>query len=104
MVLSFWLLAAHFLRFGNTLFCLVLVSMPLLFLIKRKLVLYANQVFLCLGALFWVAVTYNMLNQRLMMGEDWTRLLFIMSGVVLFTLLSACCGLHHKVQNRYHCY
>ncbi|ELR67768.1 hypothetical protein C942_00075 [Photobacterium marinum] len=101
VVLSFWLLGAHYLRFGNmTVFLLLLVS-PSILLLRRLLIVRFVQ--FCLGviAVTWMQITYQMLEMRLMMGDDWMRMALIMGGVIIFTLLSACCFLHPKLERYY---
>ena len=101
IVLSLWLLAAHSLRFGHIIAFVLLLLSPLLLLVRQRVVLRACQVFLFSGALFWVYTTYGMLVTRLAMGDDWLRLLLIMSGVIFFTLIASCLCMHTKVERAY---
>ncbi len=101
IVLSLWLLAAHSLRFGHIVgFGLLLLS-PLILLVRQRVVLRVCQAFLFGGAIFWVYTTYGMLATRLAMGDDWLRLLLIMSGVIFFTLIASCLCMHSKVEGGY---
>ena len=88
IVASFWLLAAHYLRFGEMLPCLLLLTYPLLLVIRHRWVPYIFSISLSMVALKWLQVTYDMVNVRLMMGDDWLRMSMIMAGVVCFTLMS----------------
>lgn len=88
IVVSFWLLAAHFLRFGAMLPCLILLAYPLLLLIRHRWIPYVMSLSLGFVALKWLMVTYEMITERLMMGDDWVRMTMIMAGVVCFTLMS----------------
>lgn len=90
IVASFWLLAAHFLRYGAWVPCLLLIAFPLLLILRHRLVPYMMSISLGLVALKWLQVTYSMITIRLMMGDDWLRLSVIMASVVCFTLMSAC--------------
>ncbi|MGF1692886.1 hypothetical protein [Photobacterium kagoshimensis] len=101
IVLSLWLLAAHSLRFGHIVIFGLLLLSPLLLVVRQRIVLRACQVFLFSGALFWVYTTYGMLVTRLAMGDDWLRLLLIMSGVIFFTLIASCLCMHSKVERAY---
>ena len=101
VVLSFWLLGAHFLRGGEWLVCLLLAIFPLLLFIRRRVVVRVVQVSLVLAACIWMRITYLMLTARLMMGDDWQRLVCIMGAVICFTLLSACTFLHSRVEHHY---
>ncbi|MBY5945834.1 hypothetical protein [Photobacterium rosenbergii] len=88
IVMSFWLLAAHFLRFGAMLPCIILLVYPLLLVIRHRWIPYVMSLSLGLVGLKWLQVTYDMVNVRLMMGDDWLRMSIIMAGVVCFTLMS----------------
>ncbi|HIF9344048.1 TPA: hypothetical protein ACX6RX_000094 [Photobacterium damselae] len=90
ITLSFWLLAAHALRFGYVGTCIVLALLPGLLLLSQTVITKILQLGLFAGAFFWIYTTYGMLNMRLAMGGDWERMFAIMSGVIVFTLYSAC--------------
>jgi hypothetical protein len=83
------LLAAHFLRFyafGIVGFCLLL---PLLLLVRRKWAARIVQVVLLLGAMVWGRAGYVFAHQRILAGEPWGRLVIIIGGVTLYTLVAA---------------
>jgi hypothetical protein len=101
IVLSFWLLAAHFLRNGHVVLCIGLVVFPLLLSIQRPWIARFIQAALGLSALIWMQSTYLMMSERLIMGDDWMRMSAIMLGVIGFTILSACAFLHPLLENRY---
>ncbi|WP_299015363.1 hypothetical protein [uncultured Photobacterium sp.] len=101
VVLSFWLLAAHYLRMGNMLLFGALVAFPLILLVRRALIVKIVQGCLVIAAIIWMMITYQMLEARIMMGDDWLRMSMIMGGVILFTLLSVCCFLHSKLERHY---
>ncbi len=101
IVLSFWLLAAHFLRNGNVVLCIGLVVFPLLLSIQQRWAARFIQVALSVSAVIWMQATYQMLSERLMMGDDWMRMSAIMLGVIGFTILSACVFLHPLLEKRY---
>lgn len=101
VVLSCWLLAAHFLRNGNVVLCIGLAVFPLLLSIQRLWAARFIQITLSLSALIWMQSTYQMVSERLIMGDDWMRMSAIMLGVIGFTILSACVFLHPLVEKRY---
>ena len=101
VVISLWLLAAHFLRAGDVLVCLGLAVTPLLLWIKKSWAARTLQVALLGGALIWMQSTYQMLSTRLVMGDDWVRMFIIMVAVICFTLLSACVFLHPEWEKKY---
>ncbi|MCW8327793.1 hypothetical protein MD588_03150 [Photobacterium sp. SDRW27] len=101
VVLSFWLLAAHFLRVGDMAWFFGLVIFPLLLLVKHPITVRVIQFCLVAVAGTWGLVTYQMLMERMIMGADWQRLTIIMGGVICFTLLSACSFLHSRLEKHY---
>jgi hypothetical protein len=83
------LLAAHFLRFyafGIVGFCLLL---PFLLLRRRAWTARIVQIVLLLGALVWGRAGYVFARQRMLAGEPWGRLVIIIGGVTLYTLVAA---------------
>ncbi|MGF1681870.1 hypothetical protein [Photobacterium minamisatsumaniensis] len=101
VVISFWLLAAHYLRFSNIGMLLILACLPLLLFYRSSYTPKLVTVLLVIVAAQWLMITYEMVSLRLMMGNDWIRLLCIMGGVVCFTLMSACCFQAEKVSHFY---
>ncbi len=89
VILNVIILAAHFLRDGRLFLVMALLWSLLLLLVKRPFVPRFFQVLLVLGGLEWARTTIGLINQRLLLGEDWGRLAAIMGGVILFTLASA---------------
>ena len=89
VVLSFILLAAHFLRDGNTI--AVIVSLGLIGLLFVRQVWSARviQGALVIGAYEWVLTLYELAQVRAVTGESATRMLIILGSVVALTLGSA---------------
>ncbi|PSU34327.1 hypothetical protein [Photobacterium lutimaris] len=90
IVASFWLIAAHFLRYGAWGPSLLLAVFPVLLVIRHRWVPRVMSISLVLVALKWLQVTYSLISNRLMMGDDWLRMSLIMASVVCFTLMSVC--------------
>lgn len=101
VVISFWLLSAHFLRMGDWVGFVILLIFPLLLVIKRPLIVRIMQLSLIFSSLAWMQITYQMLMTRMMMGDDWQRLTVIMGGVICFTLLSACTFFHSRLEHHF---
>lgn len=83
------LLAAHFLRFyafGVVGFCLLL---PFLLMVRRRWAARIVQIVLLLGALVWGRAGYVFARQRVLAGEPWGRLVIVIGGVAVFTLVAA---------------
>lgn len=88
VVLSFWLLAAHFLRDQSLVFVFFILA-PALLLIRNPWVARLMQILLVLGAAEWVLTLYGIAQTRMAMGEPWLRMALILLAVALFTGLSA---------------
>jgi len=101
VILNVIILAAHFLREGLPLVVMALLWSLLLLLVKRPFVPRVFQVLLVLGGLKWVQTAINLINQRMLLGEDWGRLAAIMGGVALFSLASALLFQTRPLRQRY---
>jgi len=88
IIISFLILGAHFLRGGNTVLTLVLISAPLLLFVKKPWSFYMVKFFLYMGALAWLYTAYELMVQRMAWGEPWLRMVLILAGVALFTAWS----------------
>ncbi|MCP4312649.1 MAG: hypothetical protein GY790_15410 [Bacteroidetes bacterium] len=90
VLLSYGLLAAHFLRSG--LFPLVILSfaVPMLLLVKEKWAARSIQLLLLIGGAEWIRAMFGYIELRKAIGEDWGRLAIILISVAVLT---ACSGL-----------
>jgi hypothetical protein len=70
-------------------------------MIKKRWVLRAFQLYLLIGAGVWVQRTLALRALRIEAGEPWLRLALILSGVALFTLLSALILEKKRFKERY---
>ncbi|MEJ2763693.1 hypothetical protein VV869_06885 [Photobacterium sp. MCCC 1A19761] len=100
-VLSFWLLAAHFLRGGEIGWFLCLLLLPAALCVRQAWAARFVQLATLAVASGWVMITAQMLVDRLMMGDNWGRMLVIMGTVICLTLLSVCTFLHPALERRY---
>ncbi len=100
-ILSFIVLAAHFLRFGNLLLTALCLLIPFLLLVKKRWILIALQALTVAGALFWVKVAIDLLFFRLAVGVPWMRMVAILGAVAVFTLWSAWLLTSPKVAKRF---
>ena len=89
VVLSFLVLAAHFLRGGHPLLVLVLLAAPLLLLVRETWAVRALQAALLLGALEWIRTLVNLASARLDAGEPFLRMAVILGVVAAVAVLSA---------------
>ena len=89
LILSFLLLAAHLSRVNLSILIIPTLLLPFLLFIKNAWVARVIQIALVIGAAEWIRAIFEYVNFRQQFGEDWTKLAIILSGVALFTLLSA---------------
>lgn len=89
VVLSIFVLGAHFLRYGSSIGVFAsLVLIGLLF-VRRPWVLRLIQVSLVLGALEWVRTMYELAHMRALHGQPYGRMLVILGIVAAVTFCSA---------------
>jgi hypothetical protein len=87
--LSLLVLGAHFLRAGNdALIAIVLVCLGLLG-VRRRWAAWVVQGALLIGAVEWIRTTVELVKWRTAAGQPATRLVVILGGVTLWTLVSA---------------
>lgn len=86
--ISFLLLAAHFLRSGQTIIVIALLLLPLLLLLRNAWVPRVIQLVLLLGAFEWLWTLYSVAQIRIGLGMPWMRMAIILGVVALFTVLS----------------
>jgi len=86
--ISFLLLAAHFIRAGQTLIVVVLFSILPLLLLRKFWVPLVIQLTLLLGAIEWLRTLVSVAQIRIESGQPWMRMAIILGAVALFTALS----------------
>ncbi len=95
VILSFLLLAAHFLRSGLIPFVVLALLFPLLLFFRKNWVARFIQCTLVLGTLEWLRVLFGLVDIRQEAGQPWVRLAIIIGIVAAFTAFSAfifCCN------------
>ncbi|MEW6088609.1 MAG: hypothetical protein AB1498_09950 [bacterium] len=101
-MISFLLLAVHFIREGNTLFAsIIFVLLFPLIIVSEPQIAKAAQAALILAALEWVRAGYALVAFRIQNNEPWIRVIIIFSGVICFTLLSALLFYAKPLKKRY---
>lgn len=88
-IVSALLIAAHFLRSGNSGLLLLSLIVPFILFIRRVWAIRVFQGLLIIGGLVWSTTGVQMIQLRQVSGESWTRLAVIMGTVALFTVGSA---------------
>mgnify|MGYP001547979985 CR=1 FL=1 len=89
VILSAILLAAHFSRAGLPSISLLALGLPFLLLVRKPWAARTVQLALVLGGLEWLRAAWGYVQQRMALGEPWTRLLVILGAVALLTWASA---------------
>ena len=89
VILSAILLAAHFSRAGLPAISLLALGLPFLLLVRKPWAARTVQLALVLGGLEWLRAAWGYVQQRMALGEPWTRLLVILGAVALLTWASA---------------
>jgi hypothetical protein len=101
VLLSFLLLAAHFLRSGNLILIGLCLALPLVLLVRRPGSARLVQVALVLGGLEWARSLWVLASRRAGAGEPWLRMALILGAVGLLTILSVLVFRHRSLRRRY---
>jgi hypothetical protein len=101
VLISFLLLAAHFLRAGHTLATFALIFLLLVLFVKKPWVPRLMQMVLFVGAVEWLLTLVSVAQMRIEFGMPWTRMAIILGAVALFTLLSGLVFWGKALRNRY---
>ena len=99
--ISFLLLAAHFVRAGQTVFAFIGLFLLLLLLIRKSWVPWVMQVALLLGAVEWLRTLYFVAQMRIEFDMPWMRMAIILGAVALFTAFSSLVFRSKALRNRY---
>lgn len=89
VVLSLLVLAAHFLRAGNLILVLLVLSLLWLLTVPRAWAARTVQIALILGALEWIRTLIVLASARSRTGEPALRMTIVLGVVALVTGLSA---------------
>ncbi len=89
VVLSLLMLAAHFLRGGNTGLVAIVLGLVVLLFVRRPWAVRVVQGALVVGAAEWGRTLVVLAGERMQAGLPVVRLIFILGGVSLATILSA---------------
>jgi hypothetical protein len=100
-ILSSLVLAAHFLRNGQILGVMIFLAAPWVLLIRESWAARLVQILLLLGSLEWIRTMAGLMEERKSQGEPWIRMAAILTGVALFTLISALLFQGKRLKERY---
>ena len=101
IVISFALLAAHFLRASQFALVALCAVFPVLLVIPRPWVARSVQLALIAAAIEWSMTLVLIAQERIALGLPYTRSALILAGVVAFTLASAFAFLLPAMRKRY---
>jgi len=88
IVISCWLMAAHFLRDANFFFVLTCFFAPFLLLFEERWAGRTLQIGLFLASFEWVHTMINLAMWRAQAQQPYTRLVVIMGTVAAWTFVS----------------
>lgn len=102
VIISFLLIAAHFLRANN----IILTSLSLLLLlvilfVRKSLLAKIAQGVLLLGGMEWIRTGFVLAALRIQEHRPWTKLGVIIGGVACFTFLSVLVFFTDTLKKRY---
>lgn len=83
------LTGAHFLRDGGVILAILIALFPFLTLRKYPWVWWAIEAFLILSAGVWISTTYQLIIERISLGDDWVRMSVILLVVSAIPLIAA---------------
>ena len=89
VIISYLLIAAHFMRAHNNFLVIVCFALPLVLFVSRPLPVRFVQAGLLLAAVEWLRTTYILAALRVENGQPWMKLAIILGAVACFTLGSA---------------
>ncbi|MFQ6678750.1 MAG: hypothetical protein ACE5D0_10610 [Fidelibacterota bacterium] len=101
LIISWLILAAHFLRYGNILSALLCIMVPLLLIIPKRIILHIVQWFTFAGVLLWIKIGIDLVKLRFAFHDDYYRLAIIMTFVALFTFVSGLTLYHESFRRVY---
>jgi hypothetical protein len=89
VILSFLVLGAHFMRYGNWVGVVAAVLLIALLLVRQPWAARLMQLVLILGALEWAHTIYELVLVRTAHGVPYVRMVVILGVVAAVTCLSA---------------
>lgn len=88
LYLSAIITSAHFLREGSYIIAFIVLLFPLINLVNASWVRWALIWFSGACAIVWAVTTRELIAQRIMLGEDWTRMAIILGAVVALNIVA----------------
>jgi len=101
VVISFLLLAAHFLRQDNLVVVGVCLALPAFIFVRRPWVTYLLSLALLLGGIEWLRTLLAIASRRQMIGDPWVRMAAILGVIAALTLFSILVFLNKRVREHF---
>ncbi len=101
IIIASLMLGAHFLRDSNLLLTLVYIIAPFILLIKERWSLIALQALMYIGGGVWISTIIVIAQRRILSGELWSRMAYILGAVALFTIVAGLLLNSLKVKEKY---
>lgn len=86
---SSFLTAAHFLRFGETLYVAIYIALPFLSFMRSKFIFYVVEIALGFSVFIWIKTAYNVIIYRISYSIPFVRFSIILSVVIAFIAFTA---------------
>lgn len=92
ITLAYLLLAAHFVRYGQMNLAILSAVLPLLTLFKNQWLNRIIQLGLVIATFgVWGVATFQYIDLRISLNQDWHLLAVIMGSVITFSLFASYC-------------
>ncbi len=88
IALSWLLLAAHFSRADSNILAILCLLLPFALLIKKQWAHLSLSFITIASSLVWITTTWQIIQQRIELGESWTRMAIILITVAAFNILA----------------
>jgi hypothetical protein len=85
VILSSWMLAAHYLRGSSSWLCALYLALPTVLIVPRSWSARVVQVLLLVGALEWLRIITGLVERRQASGLPWLRMAIILGSATVFT-------------------
>jgi len=101
IVLSSFLIAAHFIRNDLQLIAVACLLLPLLLLFRKSWIPKLTTAFLVLYSIEWVRTMFSFIEQYKVQERPFLKLVMILSSVIALTLLSSTVFKTQAMKKRY---
>ena len=100
-VIAALLIAAHFLRVGNTIGVALCLTAPFLFFVRQRWSLLVLQALAYAAAAVWLVTAWQIASERWSFGQPWLRAAAILIVVAVISALAGLLLRSRSLQARY---